>query len=241
MEGECIQQVALRVEHLGIKYKQRLGLMRSAEYWAAQDLSFEIRHGEVLGIIGRNGAGKSSLLKVIAGVMAPDRGTVENFGNSIALLGLTVGLNPSLSGRYNAIMNAMLMGMPRREIETKLSELRDISELGSFFEQPVKSYSAGMNARLRFAIAMQTNPDVLLIDEVLGVGDIEFREKSKAAIKQRILSGCTVVIVSHNLAAIGEMCNRVIWIEHGKVQMQGETKDVIDCYRNQNILKKNRG
>jgi len=225
------QNTALKVDNLGIKYRQRLGFMRKAEYWAAKDISFEVMHGEVIGLIGRNGAGKSSLLKVLAGVMNPDAGTVENFGNSVALLGLTVGLNKRLSGRDNAIMNAMLMGIPCQKVMELLSDIKSTSGLGSFFDQPAKTYSAGMNARLRFAIAMQANPDILLIDEVLGVGDIEFREKSKAAVFQRIRSGNTVLIVSHNLNVLRSMCSRIVWIENGKVEMDGGSDDVIDSYR----------
>jgi len=224
------QAVALKVERLGIKYRQRLGFMRSSEYWATKDISFNVMHGEVLGLIGRNGAGKSSLLKVLAGIMNPDTGAVENYGNSVALLGLTVGLNQRLSGRDNAIMNAMLMGMPRQRVMELLSDIKDTSELGAFFDQPVKVYSAGMNARLRFAIAMQANPDVLLIDEVLGVGDIEFRRKSKEIILQRIRTGNTVVLVSHSLSVIQDLCARVVWIEKGLVKMVGPAGEVLSCY-----------
>jgi len=224
------QQVALRVSNVGVYYKQKTGLLRSEQFWALKDVSFELFKGESLGLIGRNGVGKSSLLKVLAGIINADRGGVETFGHSISLLGLLVGFNQSLSGRDNAVMNAMLQGVEREYIESKLEDIKEFTGLGQFFDQPVNTYSAGMRTRLRFAIATQVNPDILLVDEVLGVGDVQFKKKSEQIMRKRIHSEQTVLVVSHNLGTLRSLCKRIVWIENGVTRMVGDTDEVLECY-----------
>lgn len=223
-------ELALRVSRVGICYRQRQGMFRSREFWALDDVCLDLRKGEALGLVGRNGAGKSSLLRVLAGIIHADRGQVETFGHSVALLGLLVGFNQHLSGRDNAVMNAMLQGVEREVIESKLHEVEAFAGLGGFFDQPVRTYSAGMRTRLRFAIAIQVNPDILLVDEVLGVGDAPFSKKSAKVIRERIQSEQTVLVVSHSTGTLKSLCDRVAWIEDGKTRMIGKTTEVLDCY-----------
>jgi len=224
-------EIALQVSGVGVCYKQKTGLFSSSDFWAINNISFDIMHGDTLGVIGRNGVGKSTLLKVMTGIIEPDRGHVNAFGNSVSLLGLLVGFNQTLSGRDNAVMNAMLQGVSQKDIEDKLDEVEAFAELKGFFDQPVRTYSAGMRTRLRFAIAIQVNPDILLIDEVLGVGDAAFSKKSGKVIRERIESDQTVMIVSHHLETLYELCNRVVWLDGGETKMIGPTAEVLDSYK----------
>ena len=223
--GELI--VAMRNVGVAFSAKRRLGESR---FWALEDVSLELRRGERLGIIGRNGAGKSTLLRVIAGIVGPDRGSVQRAPISCQLLSLMVGFSPHLSGRDNAILSGMMLGMRHRDIQQRLSAIHEFSELGKFFEQPISSYSTGMLLRLGFSVAMQVEPDVLLIDEVLSVGDAEFQEKSGAALRERMRNGCTVVFVSHEDSQVRQLCDRALWVEHGKSLMQGPVEDVLAAY-----------
>jgi len=223
--------IAMQVCNIGVCYKQKAGFIRSSEFWAIKNISFDIMRGETLGVIGRNGVGKSTLLKVMTGVIEPDRGRVNTFDNSVSLLGLSVGFMQKLSGRDNAVMNAMLQGVRRRDIEAKLDEIEEFAELKGFFDQPVSTYSSGMRTRLRFAIAIQANPDILLIDEVLGVGDASFSIKSKKVMENRIHSDQTVMVVSHHLGTLEELCDRVIWIDAGETKMIGPTAEVLSKYK----------
>ncbi|ATX81418.1 lipopolysaccharide transport system ATP-binding protein [Mariprofundus ferrinatatus] len=220
----------MRVCNIGVCYKQKRGFMRSSEYWALKNVSFDIFHGETLGVIGRNGVGKSSLLKVLAGVIKPDRGHIETMVDSVALLGLQVGFKQTLSGRDNAIMNGMMQGVSRTVMEEKLTEIIGFTELEGFIDQPVCNYSAGMRARLRFAIAIQSDPDVLLIDEALGVGDAGFRKKSAEVIKSRIASDQTVLIVSHDMDTLRGLCQRILWVDQGETRMIGPVDEVLYQY-----------
>jgi len=199
-------------------------------HWALEDVSLSLRRGERLGVIGRNGAGKSTLLRVIAGILAPDRGTVKRGPVSCQLLALALGFVPYLSGRDNAVLSGLMLGLRRREIVARLEAIREFSELGDFFEQPIASYSSGMNMRLAFSVAMQVEPDVLLIDEVLSVGDAEFQQKSGAALRARMGEGHTVVLVSHNEREIARLCDRVLWVEHGRSVLEGPRDDVFEAY-----------
>ncbi|QBB69479.1 ABC transporter ATP-binding protein [Pseudolysobacter antarcticus] len=223
--GELI--VSMRNVGVAFSAKRRLGESR---FWALEDVSLELRRGERLGIIGRNGAGKSTLLRVIAGIVGPDRGSVERAPISCQLLSLMVGFSPHLSGRDNAILSGMMLGMRHRDIKQRLPAIHEFSELGEFFEQPISSYSTGMLLRLGFSVAMQVEPDVLLIDEVLSVGDAEFQEKSGAALRERMRNGCTVVFVSHEDSQVRQLCDRALWVEHGKSLMQGPVEDVLAAY-----------
>jgi lipopolysaccharide transport system ATP-binding protein len=220
----------LRMENVGLAYQgvRRVG---SRGFWAVEDVSLDLHEGETLGLIGRNGAGKSTLLRVIAGILRPDRGrVVMRRPLRIQLLALGLGFVPHLSGRDNAILSGMLLGMGRREVELRLAAIREYSELGDFFEQPLNTYSSGMVLRLGFSVAMQVQPDVLLIDEVLGVGDAEFLEKSGNDLRARMRSGMTCVLVSHNDATIRELSDRVAWIEQGRVVMQGDAESTLAAY-----------
>jgi len=199
-------------------------------HWALEDVSLSLRRGERLGVIGRNGAGKSTLLRVIAGILAPDRGSMTRGPVSCQLLALALGFVPYLSGRDNAVLSGLLLGLRRREIVARLDAIREFSELGDFFEQPIASYSSGMNMRLAFSVAMQVEPDVLLIDEVLAVGDAEFQQKSGAALRARMGEGHTVVLVSHNEREIARLCDRVLWIEHGRSVLEGPRDEVFEAY-----------
>ena len=199
-------------------------------HWALEDVSLSLRRGERLGVIGRNGAGKSTLLRVIAGILAPDRGTVKRGPVSCQLLALALGFVPYLSGRDNAVLSGLMLGLRRREIVARLEAIREFSELGDFFDQPIASYSSGMNMRLAFSVAMQVEPDVLLIDEVLSVGDAEFQQKSGAALRARMGEGHTVVLVSHNEREIARLCDRVLWVEHGRSVLEGPRDDVFEAY-----------
>lgn len=224
-------EMAMQVRNVGICYKQKTGFLRSTDFWAIKDISFDIMHGETLGVIGRNGVGKSTLLKVMTGIIEPDCGSVDTLGNSVSLLGLLVGFNHNLSGRDNAVMNAMLQGVSRKNIESRLDEVEEFAELKGFFDQPVCTYSAGMRTRLRFAIAIQVNPDILLIDEVLGVGDAPFSKKSGKVIRDRVQTNQTVMIVSHHLDTLRELCDRIVWLDAGETRMIGLTTEVLDSYK----------
>ena len=216
----------LELEHVGVAYRRRGG----ERYWALRDVSLTLRHGETLGVVGRNGVGKTSLLKVIAGIIDPDRGRISNTGVSASLLSLQVGFVPLLTGRENAILSGMLLGASRNRLERNMEEMIAFAELEDFIDEPVASYSAGMRARLGFSVAMQADPDVLLIDEVLGVGDTAFRRKSSEEIHRRIRSNRSVILVSHNIGMMRDLCDRVVWIEKGVSTMQGETGEVLDAY-----------
>ena len=220
----------IQLDKVSVSYRKRAGFMRWKLFWALQDVSFELHQGETLGVIGRNGSGKSTLLRLLAGIISPDRGEVKTQECSVSMLGLQVGFIPHLSGRENAILSGMFLGMPKSEVVKRLDAIMAFSELDGFFDEPVKSYSMGMRARLGFATAIQIDPDVLLIDEVLGVGDAVFRKKSTAAIKDKINSNKTVVLVSHNLATLEETCQRLVWIEKGKLVEVGPTADILEKY-----------
>ena len=223
----------VRLKNVGCRFKVRHKMMRVKSYEALKDVSFTLNSGEALGIIGRNGAGKSTLLKLIAGILLPDSGQVLLHGNpSIALLTLQLGFSNELSGRYNAVLGAMLLGYTKKEALAKLDRIIEFAELEQWIEEPLKTYSSGMRARLGFAVAMEMSPDVLLIDEVLGVGDAAFRAKSMAAMKEKFRAEQTIAFVSHAASTVKELCNRVVWIENGVTKMEGPTGEVVDAYEN---------
>ncbi len=227
MNKNCL----LSANQIGLAYERRSGLFSKEQFWAIRNLSFELESGHSLAIIGPNGAGKSTLLRVMAGIVLPSEGFVETRpGLTATLLTLNAGLQANLSGRINAIMTGMLLGMSRREAETLLPAIQEFSELGEFFDEPVATYSSGMRARLGFATAINARADLLLIDEVLGVGDRNFRIKSGAVLKERIQSDQTVVMVSHNLDLIADTCDRAVWIEKGSLKLSGPVDDVLTAY-----------
>ena len=199
------------------------------EFWAFQGGSLKIKKGEAIGIVGSNGSGKSTLLKMICGILHPTIGEIEVNGRIAALLELGSGFNPEFTGRENIFMSAAILGLNRQKINKLFDEIVDFADIGNFIEQPVKMYSSGMKMRLAFAIALKVSPDILVLDEVLAVGDIRFQQKCMAKIKKFFQTG-TVILVSHNLSAITELCSRVIWIESGKIFMDDLPKRVTENY-----------
>jgi lipopolysaccharide transport system ATP-binding protein len=221
----------ISMRHVGVRYDFHYGLLhRRRPFWALKDISLDVHHGEVLGVVGRNGAGKTTLLQVMAGILRPDRGSITSNGCQPLLLSLQVGFVQHLTGRENAILSGMLLGLSRRDVVTKMDAIIELSELADFIDEPLETYSLGMRLRLGFAVAMQTNPDVLLLDEALGVGDAVFRVKSAAAMREKIRANRTVVLVSHFPDTLRELCHRVVWVEQGMVVMEGEVDSVLDAY-----------
>ncbi len=225
-----MQTTAISVRNLSISYRKRLSLRRSEPHVVLSDVSFDLFQGETLGIIGRNGAGKSTLLRLLTGVLTPDKGEISRNVRSTSLLSLNLGLDPNLTGIDNAVLSALLLGLSRKDAEKNLPNIIAFSELNEAIYEPVKTYSSGMNTRLGFSIAIHLRPDVLLIDEVLGVGDMEFRQKSQQALKKKINSEQTVVLVSHNSQEIKTLCSRVVWIENGVTWKVGDAAEITDQY-----------
>lgn len=219
----------LSLNHVGVFYKRKRGIF-GEPFWALKDISFNLQKGETLGVIGRNGVGKSTLLRLLAGLIKPNTGIFTNFGYQAALLSLRLGFIYYLTGRENAILSGMFLGMKKSEIKAKMDAIIEFSELGHFIDQPIATYSSGMVARLGFSVAFQVDPDILLIDEVLGVGDAEFSQKSARVMKERIQSNKTIVFVSHNANLVRELCNRVVWIEDGVSKAEGNTAEILKEY-----------
>ncbi len=200
------------------------------EFWALQDVSFEVRKGEAFAIVGHNGAGKSTMLKILSRIMRPTCGQMVVFGRLSALIEVTAGFHPDLTGRENVFLNGTILGMSRKEIATKFDAIVDFSGLGDFIDTPVKRYSSGMLARLGFAVAAHVDPEVLIVDEVLSVGDVLFQQRCIARMTEIIGGGATVVFVSHNLRAVADLCQRAMLLDHGKVGLIGDTGRVISQY-----------
>ncbi len=207
------------------------GKIKYEEFWALRNVSFEIKKGEVVGIIGHNGAGKSTLLKVISGILKPTDGEFEVHGNIVPMLELGSGFDHDLTGRENVFLNGAILGYTEEYLKAKYDEIVAFSELGKFIDVPIRNYSSGMLMRLAFSIATVVQPEILIVDEILAVGDAAFQEKSKARMLELMSGGTTVLFVSHSLEQIREMCDRVIWLEHGNVKMIGPTKEICDAYQ----------
>lgn len=207
------------------------GKIKYEEFWALRDVSFEIKKGEVVGIIGHNGAGKSTLLKIISGILKPTDGELEVHGNIVPMLELGSGFDHDLTGRENVFLNGAILGYTEEYLKAKYDEIVAFSELGKFIDVPIRNYSSGMLMRLAFSIATVVQPEILIVDEILAVGDAAFQEKSKARMLELMSGGTTVLFVSHSLEQIREMCDRVIWLEHGNVKMIGPTKEICDAYQ----------
>lgn len=229
---------SIELKNVGYYYQKRRGYFSKEKFWALKKVSFTLYKGESLGIIGRNGAGKSTLLQLLAGITYPDQGTLTNYGYKTSLLALQAGFVPYLTGRENALLNGLILGLKRKEIMRHMEDIHEFSGLNSFFDQPINSYSSGMKARLGFSIAFQLNPDILLVDEVLGVGDEAFRKKSTQKMKEKIMSNQTVVLVSHGPEIIKELCDRAVWIENGISMVEGTPVDVLDQYNQHLQLQK---
>lgn len=200
-------------------------------FWALKDIDFRINKGDVVGIIGANGAGKSTLLKVVSGVYKPTTGTVEVNGKISPMIELGAGFDGELTARENIYLNGAILGYSKEFLEQKFDEIVEFSELKDFLDVPVKNFSSGMVAKLAFSISTIVDPEVLIVDEILSVGDIKFQEKSKNKMMSMIEGGTTTVLyVSHSIDSIKELCSKVIWLDHGKIVKMGDTKEICDEY-----------
>ncbi len=207
------------------------GKLRFEEFWALKDVSLEVKKGDFYGLLGLNGSGKSTLLKVIAGVYKPVKGTVSVTGSIAPLIELGAGFDMDLTGRENIFLNGAVLGFTPKYIKEKFEEIVEFSELREFLDVPLKNYSSGMVSRIAFAIATITNPDVLIADEILSVGDFLFQKKCEDRMREMMNHGTTVILVSHSIHQIESLCNRVTWIEKGRVKMTGDTKEVCEQYK----------
>ena len=218
------------VKNFLVHFPHSLNSFRSQQFNALKDISFEVGQGETLGIIGRNGAGKSTILGLIAGVLKPTRGSVTVRGRITPLLELGAGFHHDLTGLENIMLNGVLMGLTRAEVRGKIGEIVEFSELKDFIDQPIRTYSSGMLARLGFSVAAQLDPDILLIDEVLAVGDAEFQKKCAAKMTEFKKKGVTIVFVSHSVREVEAICDRVAWIENHGVRRLGDSRQVVSEY-----------
>ena len=200
------------------------------EFWALSDVDFEIKRGEVVGLIGSNGAGKSTMLKVVAGVLKPTKGSVAAYGNICPMIELGAGFDMELTARENVFLNGAVMGYSKHFIESKYDEIVEFSELKDFMEVPVRNFSSGMVARLAFSIATIVEPEILIVDEILSVGDLAFQQKSEEKMLSMIRGGTTVLYVSHSVGSIMKLCDRCIWLDHGKMREVGPAEDVCCDY-----------
>ncbi len=239
----------VRLENVSVRYRvptDRFGtfkeymirmLKRQVQmrtFWAVNDISLSVRRGEVFGLIGDNGAGKSTLLKVVARVLRPTMGRVIVRGKVAPLLELGAGFHPELTGKENVFLNGALLGYSHGEMREKYDQIVDFSELGGFIEAPLRTYSTGMYARLGFSVATAHEPDILIVDEILGVGDESFQQKCADRIKQFRQNGTSILIVSHSMATIQSMCQRAAWLDHGKLMLVGEPAEVVRAYHERN-------
>ena len=206
------------------------GKLRYTEFTALEHVTFSVERGETLGLIGRNGAGKSTLLKLIAGILKPTEGSIALDGNVVPMLELGSGFDMDLTGRENIFLNGAILGYSEAFLKAKYEEIAAFSELGAFIDAPIRTYSSGMLARLAFSIAAQVEPEILIVDEILSVGDTDFQEKSRARMQELMGGGTTVLFVSHNMQHIRSMCRRAIWLEHGKIQKIGPAGEVCAAY-----------
>ena len=235
----------IKAEHITVSYRMAHDKIQSIkeylvallkhklkyeDFLALNDVSFEIKKGEVIGIIGNNGAGKSTLLKVISGILTPTKGKVTLQGNVVPMLELGSGFDYDLTGRENIFLNGAILGYSERFLKEKYDDIVAFSELGEFINHPVRNYSSGMVMRLAFSIASMVNPDILIVDEILAVGDAAFQEKSYTRMTEMMSHGTTVLLVSHNIDQIRRLCDRVIWLDHGNVVAIGDTNELCDRY-----------
>lgn len=210
--------------------KKRIGKPKKEYLFALNDVTIEVEKGEVIGLVGRNGAGKSTLLKIVSGVMKPTSGSVQVNGSVSPMIELGAGFDEELTGRENIYLNGAVLGYTKKFIDEKFDDIVEYSELRDFLDVPIKNYSSGMVAKLAFSIATIVDPEILIVDEILSVGDIKFQEKSKNKMMSMITGGTTVLFVSHSLDSIRELCTRVIWLDHGKVVMMGKPDEVCNAY-----------
>lgn len=237
MSEYAIEVKDLCIHYKGLKsYSIKQNLLRGKRnrveiFEAVKNVSFQVEKGEILGLIGKNGSGKSTLLRAIAGIFSPNSGTIDLHGHSVSLLAIGVGFQQELTGRENILLSGMLLGFSQAEIEACTDEIIAFSELGKFIDQPVRTYSSGMHSKLAFSITAILNTDIMLIDEVLSVGDTKFKKKSYAKMKELINdANRTVIIVSHEAKTIRELCDKVLWINDGELVRYGETAEVLKAY-----------
>ena len=236
----------IKVEHVTVKYKmlndrissikelviQKIkGKLKERFFVALDDVSFNVERGDVVGVVGRNGAGKSTLLKIVSGIQKPTEGKVTLGGRVVPMLELGAGFDMELTGKENVYLNGAVLGYSKEFLDRKYNEILEFSELGDFINMPVRNYSSGMVARLAFSIASMVEPEILIVDEVLSVGDENFQKKSKNRMVELMGGGTTVLFVSHNIDQIEEICNKAVWLDHGHVVMTGSSKEVCDKYR----------
>lgn len=233
-ESEIKNNLVIKAEDLSVSFKLNTG-----KFWALKDVNFEINEGEVVGIIGHNGAGKSTLCKVLTKILFPDKGSIELHGETSALLGYGTGFNAQLDGKDNIYLNAMLLGIPKKKVTEKYDEIVEFSGLGKSIHKPIKDYSSGMKARLGFSIAAILKPDIFIIDEALSTGDIAFQQKASERIQDMINHAKVVIIVSHSMGFIEQVCTRAIWMEKGQVKFDGSSEEAVAKYReSQGVAKK---
>ena len=234
LDGVSILYKTGDFRNIGLKetlIRKLKGTYRVTEFWADRDISFSLEQGDMLGIIGVNGAGKSTLLKAIAGIMTPSLGTIERKGNVAALLELSSGFDPDLSVKQNAYLRGAMLGYTRKFMDERYQDILDFAELGDFEDRPFKQLSTGMQSRLAFSIASLVQPDILILDEVLSVGDGAFAAKSAAKMREIIGRGATTILVSHSLGQIRALCNKALWLDHGRQIEFGEANRVCDQYQ----------
>jgi lipopolysaccharide transport system ATP-binding protein len=230
-KGELYDSLRDLVPALASKLvKRRAAGLEAKEFWALEDVSFDVARGEAFGVIGNNGAGKSTMLKLLSGIMKPTRGTLEVRGRLSALIEVSAGFHPDLTGRENIYLNGTVLGMTRQEIARRFDAIVAFSGLEEFIDTPVKRYSSGMFARLGFSVAAHVDPDILIVDEVLSVGDFVFQQRCTERMTEVIRGGATVIFVSHNLRAVAELCSRALLLDRGRVVATGPAEDVIRSY-----------
>lgn len=236
------QEIAIDIEDLRISYrclkaysiKKSLFQLKKSKveiYEAVRGVSFQVKKGEILGMVGKNGSGKSTMLRAIAGIFSPDSGSIDLHGSSVSLLAIGVGFQKRLSGRENILLSGMLLGFSEEQVRERMDEIIEFAGLGKFIDMPVKTYSSGMHSKLAFSITAILESDIMLIDEVLSVGDTRFKRKSYRKMKQLISDkDRTVVVVSHNSETLRKLCTRLLWLHDGEIKMLGDTDEVLEAY-----------
>lgn len=237
-----MKEIAITVKDVTISYKslKKVSIKKSLTnfkpkkldtYTAVKDISFEVEKGQILGIIGKNGSGKSTLLKALANIFSPDSGVIDLHGNTVSLLAIGVGFQPRLTGRENIYLSGLLLGFSKKQIDEKIKDIISFADLGDFIDRPVKTYSSGMHSKLAFSITAILETDIMLIDEVLSVGDAKFKKKSYNKMEELINDDKrTVLIVSHSLGTLKKLCNKVLWLHEGRIKKIGDSEEIINEY-----------
>ena len=237
-----MKEIAITVKDVTISYKslKKVSIKKSLTsfkpkkldtYTAVKDISFEVEKGQILGIIGKNGSGKSTLLKALANIFSPDSGVIDLHGNTVSLLAIGVGFQPRLTGRENIYLSGLLLGFSKKQIDEKIKDIISFADLGDFIDRPVKTYSSGMHSKLAFSITAILETDIMLIDEVLSVGDAKFKKKSYNKMEELINDDKrTVLIVSHSLGTLKKLCNKVLWLHEGRIKKIGNPEEIINEY-----------